>query len=98
MQGDTKLFHNAFKAAGFRPAPMADPIVVFNDKHKSGETRRLKLLDGDGVFQAPQFIQEALEQSLKNVFGDRYLGGQFIARTQWWAWWRKSFVIYLLEV
>jgi len=93
---DTKLFHNAFKAAGFRPAPWAEPIKIYNDKHKSGETRRLKLVDGDGVFQAPQFVQEALEQSLKNVYGHRYLGGEFIARQSWWARDRKSFVIYLL--
>ena len=93
---DTKLFHRAFQAAGFFHPEWADPIVVFNDKHKSGETRRLKLLDGDGVFSAPQFAQEALEHSLQTYFGHRYLGGQFIARTSWWARDRKSFVIYLL--
>lgn len=96
---DAKLFHKSFLEAGFRQHPCAETIHVYNDKHKSGETRRLKLLDGDGLFQAPQFAQEDLEWALKNNFGDRYLGGQFIARRMPWQSKsdRKSFVIYLLE-
>jgi hypothetical protein len=93
---DTKLFHKSFKEAGFRQHPSMETIRVFNDKHKSGETRRLKLVDGDGVFAAPQFVQEDLEWTLKNNFGDRYLFGQFIARPTWHGRGRKSFVVYLL--
>ena len=93
---DAKLFHKSFLEAGFRQHPCMEPIRVFNDKHKSGETRRLKLVDGDGVFEAPQFIQQDLEWALTNNFGHRYLGGQFIARKDWRGRGRKSFVIYLL--
>jgi hypothetical protein len=95
MQGDTKLFRKSFIEAGFRPHP-GFPSIVFNDRHKSGETRKLKLWHGDGVFNAPQFAQEALEERFKANFGERYLGGQFIAAHPRIA--NKSFVIYLLEV
>ncbi len=94
---DATLFHKSFMEAGFRQHPGMEPIAVFNDKHKSSPTRRLKLVDGDGVFSAPQFAQEDLEWALKNNFGDRYLGGQFIKRRTWNpSADRKSFVIYLL--
>lgn len=95
MHGDTKLFRKSFVEAGFRPHP-GYVSIVFNDKHKSGETRKLKLWHGDGVFGAPQFAQEALEARLKANFGYRYLGGQFIKAFPRIA--DKSFVIYLLEV
>jgi hypothetical protein len=94
MQGDTKLFRKSFIEAGFRPYP-GYASLVFNDKHKSGESRRLKLWHGDGVFEAPQFAQEALEERFKANFGERYLGGQFIEAHPRIA--DKSLVIYLLE-
>ena len=90
---DTKTFRQAFVNAGFRPHPRF-PSIVFNDLHKSGETRRLKLWHGDGVFYAPQFAQEALEHEFKVLFGQRYLGGQFIKASPRIG--DKSFVIYLL--
>jgi len=93
MQGDTELFRKSFLEAGFRPIP-GYTSIVFNDKHKSGETRRLKLWHGDGVFCAPQFAQEALEERFKANFGDRYLGGEFIEASPRIG--DKSFVIYLL--
>lgn len=88
---DTKKFRQAFLDAGFRPSGQ-DP--VFNDKHTSGETRRLKLRYGDGVFAAPQFAQEELDRQFEKKFGHRYLGGQFIAAHPRIA--EKSFCIYLL--
>lgn len=96
MQGDTKLFRKSFEEAGFRKHPQFDSTIVFNDKHKSGETRKLKLWHGDGIFYAPQFAQEALEERFKANFGERYLGGNFIAAHPRIA--TVSLVIYLLEV
>jgi hypothetical protein len=93
---DTKLFRQAFKDAGFRQAYSYAPSV-FNDKHKDGTTRRLKLWAGDHVFSAPQFAQEELERQLKLKFGDRYLFGQFVKRHSWWTTdTSKSFCVYLL--
>jgi hypothetical protein len=91
---DTKLFRQAFKDAGFRQAHSWAPSV-FNDKHKDGATRRLKLWSGDHVFDAPQFAQEELERQLKAQFGSRYLFGQFIERARWNGG-GKSFCVYLL--
>jgi len=93
---DTKLFRQAFKDAGFRQASSYAPSV-FNDKHKDGTTRRLKLWSGDHVFNAPQHAQEDLEWALKNAFGHRYLFGQFVKRRTWsQADTSKSFCVYLL--
>lgn len=90
---DTKLFRQAFKDAGFLQRDNYVPPVL-NDKHKDGTTRRLKLRNGDGVFDAPQFAKVELERQLNLKFGDRYLGGQFIAAHPRIA--DKSFCIYLL--
>ena len=93
---DTKLFRQAFKDAGFRQAHHYVPSV-FNDKHKDGTTRRLKLWSGDHVFAAPQFAQVELERQLKLKFGSRYLFGQFVKRRTWSkADTSKSFCVYLL--
>jgi hypothetical protein len=90
---DTKLLRKSFKEAGFLQRYKQAP-AVFNDKHKGG-TRRLKLWDGDHVFAAPQFAQQALERALQRNFGSRYLFGQFIARQSWWNQ-GKSFCVYVL--
>jgi len=93
---DTKLFRQAFKDAGFLQRTAYVPSV-FNDKHKDGTTRRLKLWGGDRVFDAPQYAQEELERQLKKQFGRRYLFGQFVKRRQWSAAdTGKSFCVYLL--
>lgn len=47
------------------------------DKRKDG-TRRLKLADGNRIFNAPQEQQKKLEEALKRHFDGRYLGGYFI--------------------
>lgn len=91
---DTKLFRQAFKDAGFLQRTTYVPSV-FNDKHKDGTTRRLKLWSGDRVFDAPQYAQEELERQLKKQFGGRYLFGQFVARPRWQGG-GKSFCVYLL--
>jgi hypothetical protein len=91
---DTRLFRKAFLEAGFRQANKEAPLV-FNDKRKSG-IRRLKLWDGDPVFAAPPFAQQDLDWAFKNRFGDRYLGGEFIAHTSWYMKGKKAFVVYLL--
>ena len=91
---DMKKFRQAFKDAGFRQAHRWVPLA-FNDKHKDGTTRRIKLWDGDHVFDAPQFAQEALESQFKRQFGDRYLFGQFIPSSSWCNS-GKSLCIYLL--
>jgi len=94
---DTKLFRQAFKDAGFRRAHGPWAPSVFNDKHKDGTTRRLKLWAGNHVFDAPQFAQEELERQLKKQFGRRYLFGQFVKRRSWsQADTSKSFCVYLL--
>jgi len=90
---DVRLLRKAFADAGFRQAHKQAPSV-FNDKRKGG-IRRLKVWDGDHVFDAPQFAQVELERQFKRVYGERYLFGQFIARQSWWNQ-GKSFVIYLL--
>ena len=93
---DTKLFRQAFKDAGFRQRYFYVPSV-FNDKHKDGTTRRLKLWSGDHVFNAPQYAQEELERQLKKQFGARYLFGQFVKRNSWARGdTSKSFCMYLL--
>lgn len=90
---DTRKFRQAFKDAGFlHNGPYVPP--VFNDKHKDGTTRRLKLRYGDRMFNAPQFAQEELERQFQKQFGARYLFGQFIAAHPRIA--GKSFCIYLL--
>lgn len=91
---DIKLFREAFKAAGFVQVDRYVP-QVFNDKHKDGTTRRLKLWFADRVFDAPQFAQEELERQLSLKFGDRYLFGQFIPSSSWCNA-GKALVIYLL--
>lgn len=92
---DTKLFRQAFKDAGFQQHTGYAP-TVFNDKHKDGTTRRLKLWFGDRVFDAPQHAQIELERQLKLKFGSRYLFGQFIP-TYCWTWCSgKAFCVYLL--
>lgn len=90
---DTALFRKAFFEAGFRQATKEVP-TVYSDLRKSG-IRRIKLYDGDHVFAAPQFAQEDLEWCLKDRFGDRYLGGEFIPGSSMWGP-EKAFVIYLL--
>ena len=92
---DTKLFRQAFKDAGFRQR-FSNPPKVFNDAHKSGDTRRLKLYDGNHVFYAPQFAQEELERQLKLKFGARYLFGQFTEVLHFWSP-GKSLCVYLLK-
>ena len=93
---DTKKFRQAFKDAGFRNAMQFLP-TVYNDRAKNG-TRRLKLDNGDHVFSAPDFAQEALEQHLEQQFGHRYLGGQFIPQSSSWgrSGTLKSFCVYLI--
>jgi len=91
---DTKLFRQSMRDAGFRLSDKWLP-TVFNDKHKDGTTRRLKLWDGDCVFEAPQFAQQDLEWALKKNFGDRYLFGEF-RKGQPWHRGSKSFNVYLL--
>jgi hypothetical protein len=91
---DVTLLRQAFKDAGFRQR-FNNPPKVFNDAHKSGDTRRLKLYDGDHVFNAPQFAQEELERQFKLKFGDRYLFGQFTEVLSFWLP-GKSLCIYLL--
>jgi hypothetical protein len=97
QQSDTTLLRQAFKDAGFRQR-FDWPPTVFNDKHKSGETRRLKLYDGDALFDAPQFAQEGLERQFKLKFGDRYLFAQFTEQNSWSVFCigGKSLCIYLL--
>jgi hypothetical protein len=53
-------------------------------------TRRLKLVEGDGVFAAPQFAQEALERQFKLLFGKRYVGG-FFGQNMWNGWWSSPY-------
>ena len=91
---DTKLFRKSMLEAGFRTSGNYSD-TVFNDKHKDGTTRRLKLWNGNCVFEAPQRAQEALERALQRNFGSRYLFGQFTQRHLWWAQ-GKSFSVYLL--
>ena len=91
---DMKKFRQAFKDAGFRQRYAQVPLA-FNDKHKDGTTRRIKLWDGDHVFDAPQFAQEELERQFVRQFGDRYLFGQFIGVHPWNGG-GKSLCIYLL--
>lgn len=91
---DTKLFRKSMVEAGFRPSGNYSD-TVFNDKHKDGTTRRLKLWNGNCVFDAPQFAQEDLERALQRNFGSRYLFGQFTQRHSWWDQ-GKSFSVYLL--
>lgn len=98
-KSDTGLLRQAFKDAGFRQRFTFLP-TIYNDKHKSGDTRRLKVYDGDAVFAAPQFAQEALERQFNLKFGDRYLGAQFIGSWTWYGPVRgpapKSLCVYLL--
>lgn len=89
---DTKLFRKSFEEAGFRADP-SFPGIVFNDKTRAGDIRRLKLWHGDGVFGACALAQEALEARFKANFGDRYMFGQFIEAHPRIA--DKSFVIYV---
>lgn len=95
---DLQKFRNAFKNAGFRQATSKPPLV-FNDKRKSG-IRRIKLHNGDHIFNAPGFAQEDLDREFGYQFGERYLGGQFIpCASPHWAIpvpAEKSFCIYLL--
>lgn len=96
-KSDTTLLRQAFKDAGFRQR-YTDLPTVYNDKHKSGDTRRLKLYDGDHVFNAPQFAQEELERQFKLKFGERYLFAQFTEQHCWsvFAIGGKSLSVYLL--
>lgn len=96
-KSDTTLLRQAFKDAGFRQR-FDSPPTVYNDKHKSGDTRRLKLYEGDHVFNAPQFAQEELERQFKLKFGERYLFAQFTKQACWsfFAIGGKSLCIYLL--
>ena len=91
---DTKLFRKSMEEAGFRRSfDYSD--TVFNDKHKDGTTRRLKLWNGNCVFNAPQYVQERLERAMQRIFGDRYLFGQFNLGAPWWMT-GKTFSVYLL--
>jgi hypothetical protein len=92
---DTGLFRKSLEDAGFRPhGNYAD--TVFNDKHKDGTTRRLKLWYGDPVFNTPWFVQQDLERALQKNFGNRYLFGEFNRGSSYDRQDGKSFSVYLL--
>lgn len=94
---DTKKLRQALKDAGFCPDKNWRDMV-FNDKAKDG-TRRLKLWDGNGIFNAPQHAQQELERQLKKQFAGRYLYGMFIRANDWRGGWyseNKSFIVRLV--
>ena len=91
---DTKKFRAAFKAAGFLPRFEHLP-QVFNDKRKASGIRRIKLWNGDHVFNTPIFAQQRLDAEFQRQFGSRYLFGEFIAQHPRIA--DKALVIYLID-
>ena len=74
--GDTRKLRLALEAAGFPSRRQFGPDQIWSDTFEN--SRRLKLVHGNMVFDAPQKQQRKLEEELKKNFGDRYMGGFFI--------------------
>lgn len=75
---DIKLFRAALLLSGFFER---SECLIFNDKRNN--FRRLKLWFASAVFDAPQKQQKALEQLLRDAFGDRILSMYFIPAERW---------------
>jgi hypothetical protein len=89
--GDTGKFRKALAEAGFDSFGTFGQLRgMFNDVAKSRATRRIKLWFAGDVFDAPQTQQRKLEHNLKNEFGTRYLGGQFVQCSYWYGSQEKS--------
>lgn len=78
-RGDTGLFRAALLLSGFF---RRSECHIFNDKSQEG-WRRLKLWFADGIEEASQEQQWALEGLLREVFGDRILSMYFIECVPW---------------
>ena len=78
-RGDIGLFRAALLLSGFFRRSESS---IFNDKSKDG-TRRLKLWFADGIEDASQEQQWALEGLLREVFGKRILSMYFIECPHW---------------
>ena len=81
---DRKLFRSALLLAGFFDKSES---TIFNDRHKDG-SRRLKLWFAEQVFAAPQEQQQALEQYLREAFGDRIRSMYFSNGSRWQHKWK----------
>lgn len=75
---DTKLFRAALLLSGFFER---SECLIFNDKRNN--FRRLKLWFATPVFNAPQKQQQALEQLLRETFGNRILSMYFVKAERW---------------
>lgn len=84
-RGDSGLLRGALLLSGFF---YYSDEVIFSDKNKDG-TRRLKLWFAQGIFDAPQEQQVALEGFLKQAFGDRIHGMYFIQSFHWSSTWKS---------
>jgi hypothetical protein len=78
---EVPAFRKALQAAGFT-APYAP--TIYNDLHKGGATRRVKLWFADGIFDASIAKQRRLEKQLKKEFGSRILSMYFIHRADYY--------------
>jgi hypothetical protein len=77
-RGDIGMLRACLMMAGFFQTAESS---IFNDDSKANPkkpTRRLKLWFADSVFEAPLEQQWALEGFLREAFGDRITGMNFI--------------------
>jgi len=80
-RGDLGTLRRVLAENGF--ADTAGHWGYYNDDSKDHQRRRLKVVDGNAIFDASQYKQKKLEAALRQAFGDRIITMYFIARCAW---------------